>query len=80
MDRDYADAHYTTRRVDDNKDGFSAVELYRNRRSENSNVRVARVVFWDACGAFFIETFNTDIPVKLAEDLISEARTTIKIR
>lgn len=80
MDRDYADSHYTTSRVDDNKDGFSAVELYRNRRSENRNVRVARVVFWDACGDFFIETFNADIPVKLAEDLISEARTTIKIR
>jgi hypothetical protein len=38
------------------------------------------LVFWDACGDFFLETFNADIPVKLAEDLISEARTTIKIR
>jgi len=80
MDRDYAEWHYTTRRVDDNKDGFSAVELYRISRSEQRNLRVARVVFWDACGDFFLETFNADIPVKLAEDLIAEARATIKIR
>jgi heme-degrading monooxygenase HmoA len=80
MDRNYADAHYTTSRVDDSQDGFSAVELYRTRRSEGKNVRVARVVYWDACGDFFFETFNADIPVRLAEDLIGEAKTTIKIR
>jgi hypothetical protein len=43
-------------------------------------VRVARVVFWDAYGDFFFETFNADVRVKIAEQLIAEAKATIKIR
>ena len=35
---------------------------------------------WDACGQFFLESFNTDIPVVVAEKLIAEAKATIKIR
>jgi len=79
MDRDYSDSHYTTRRVDDDGGGFAAMELYRNRRSARRNLRVARVVYWDACGDFFLETFDADLPVRLAEALMAEARATIKI-
>jgi hypothetical protein len=54
--------------------------LYRTTHGSNQSVRVARVVFWDAVGDFFLETFNTEIPVQLAEDLIAEAKATIKVR
>jgi hypothetical protein len=79
MDLRYADAHYTTLLVHDNKQGYSALELYRSRKSEESS-RVAWVVFWDACGEFFLETFNVDIPVPVADTLVAEAKATIKIR
>ncbi len=80
MDRQYANAHYKSCRVNDNKEGFAAVELHRTRSDDVKSVRVARVVFWDACGDFSLETFNTDIPAELAIDLIDEAKKTIKIR
>jgi hypothetical protein len=80
MDRPYAHAHYKTSRADDSKNGFASLELYRTTHGSNQSVRVARVVFWDAVGDFFLETFNTEIPVQLAEDLIAEAKATIKVR
>ncbi len=78
MDRHYGNANYSTRSVNDRKDGFAAVELYRKTKEESK--RVARVVFWDASGQFFFETFNADIPLEIAEELIGEAKKTIKIQ
>lgn len=78
MDRDYSNAHYATVLVNDRKEGFAALELHRRIKGESK--RVARVVFWDASGQFFIETFNFDIPLEIAEDLITEAKRMIKIQ
>lgn len=55
------------------------MELYADRDGEGTE-RVARVVFWDAYGDFFFETFGTDVPAIVAEQLIAEARSSIKIR
>ena len=65
--------------MDDNKEGYSALELHATRK-DGQPKRVARVVFWDAYGDFFFETFNTDIPVVVAEQLVAEAKVTIKVR
>ena len=78
MKRDYSNAHYTTFSVNDRKDGYSALELYQTVKGETK--RVARVIFWDASGQFFLETFNADIPLEIVEDLISEAKKTIKVQ
>lgn len=76
MKRDYSNAHYSTLSVNDRKEGYAALELLRTIKGETK--RVARVVFWDASGQFFFETSDTDIPLEIAEDLIAEAKRTIK--
>jgi len=68
---------YTTQLVHDNKEGNSAMELHAARMGQNAK-KVARVVFWDAYGDFFFETFDHQVPVKIAEELLSEAKGAIK--
>jgi len=78
MNREYGDARYTTSAVRDRKEGYAGLELHRT--SKRDTKRVARVVFWDASGQFFFETFDADIPLDIAEELIAEAKKTIKVR
>jgi hypothetical protein len=77
MNRDYSNAQYTTRSLNHRKEGYAALELH--RASKGQKKRVARVVFWDASGQFFLETFEVDVPLDIVEDLIAEAKSTIKI-
>jgi hypothetical protein len=79
MDRQYSIYRYSTRLVHDNKEGNSALELHMTRKDGTVD-RVARVVFWDACGDFFFETFGHQVPVRIAEELMIEAKETIKVR
>jgi hypothetical protein len=39
---------------------------------------VARILFWDASGQFCFETFDTDLPLEIVEQIIAEAKATIK--
>lgn len=76
MNRDYGDAHYETRFVDNKQEGYAGLELYRTTKGTNGCV--ARLLFWDASGQFFFETFKTDIPLSIVEELIAEAKTVVK--
>jgi len=76
MNRDYSNAHYVTLSVNGGKEGYAALELHQTIKGEMK--RVARVIFWDASGQFFFETFNIDIPLEIAESLIAEAKEKIK--
>ena len=78
MDRHFADLHFASNPIQDNEDGFSGFELYRTSCGKRD--RVASVLYWDAVGQFFIETFNADVPVEIIEELIAEARSSIKTR
>jgi hypothetical protein len=64
--------------VQDNKQGYSGLELYRAGRS--GKARVARVLFWDASGQFFVETFNSDVALAIMEELIAETKRTIETK
>jgi hypothetical protein len=77
MDRVFSIYRYTTRLVHDDKEGSSVVDLYAARK-DAATKRVARVVFWDAYGDFFLETFGAQIPVVIAQELVAEAKATIK--
>ena len=77
MNRNYGNAYYTTQPVDDKLDGYSGLELYRSRKERKD--RVARVVFWDASGQFAFETFGTELPLEIVEELIAEVRAKVKI-
>ncbi len=76
MDRVWGDARFISNPVHNNGDGWSGVELHCIRRGERKTV--ARVLFWDAMGSFFIETLGTDIPVDIAEALVAEAKATVR--
>jgi len=39
---------------------------------------VARIIFWDACGQFVLETFGAEIPLGIVEEFIAEAKAKIK--
>jgi len=77
MERDFGNAHYATSTVIDTREGYTALELHRTIKGDSK--RVARIVFWDASGQFFLETYNTDIPLEIVEVFISEAKKEIRV-
>jgi len=75
MNRRHDGAVYTSTLVHDTSEGFAALEL--TRTTAGKEVLVARLVFWDAMGQFFLETVGTDVPLNVVEELIAEAKATI---
>jgi hypothetical protein len=78
MNRDYGDGHYASSSVEDRKQGFASMELHRSCRGKHD--RIARVVYWDACGQFSVETFGAEVPLDILEDLIAETKEWIKTK
>jgi hypothetical protein len=76
MDRDYADAHYSSLFVEDKKRGMAGLELHRTRAGQQD--RVARILFWDASGQFSVETFSCEVPLDVLEELITEVKGLVK--
>jgi hypothetical protein len=76
MDREYGDARYTSRKVEDRVAGFVGFDLWRSHHGHDACV--ARVLFWDACGQFSAETLGTDVPLQVLEEVIAEAKASIK--
>ena len=72
MNRKWGEFQYSSVYVDDKKDGFCGFELYCASKGETR--RVASVIFWDASGQFFVETFGSDVPLDILEALIEETR------
>ena len=73
MEWNYAQYHYSAVPVEDRQQGFVGLELYRSVQGAEK-VRVARVLYWDASGQHFLETFNVDLPFNVIERLIAETR------
>jgi hypothetical protein len=76
MNREFRDGFYTTTFVEDREDGYAGLELQRLRRG--SKECIAKIIFWDACGQFSVETFGAEIPLEILEEFIVETRKTIK--
>ncbi|REJ85834.1 MAG: hypothetical protein DWQ34_28320 [Planctomycetota bacterium] len=73
MERQFGDVYFETSYFEDQNEGCAGVRLHRTRAGAQPIV-AAEVVFWDASGQFFVETFNTDVPLEILERLIAEAR------
>jgi hypothetical protein len=72
MNRPFGRLHFwTTSPVSNCCDGFTALRLHRDL--DGTTALVAEVVFWDAVGQYFLQTFQTDVPVEIVEALIAEA-------
>ena len=76
MKREYSDSYFESEYVEDNKDGFAGLVLYRYHAGKKE--KVASVIFWDAMGAYYIETFGKGIPLPIAEELIAATKAVIK--
>jgi hypothetical protein len=77
MKRTHGDAQYRSSFVEDHEKGFGGYELF--RLLNGGEDRIATVLFWDATGQFFVETFG-DVPLVVLEALIEEARSTIVVK
>lgn len=69
---------YTTTIRSDNAQGWTALEL--SRQQAGRSEQAARVVFWDAEGQFSLEMLVPALPLVIVEDLIKEAKATIRVR
>lgn len=49
------------------------------RLRDGKQDRIATVLFWDATGQFFVQTFD-DVPLVVLESLIEEARSTVVVK
>lgn len=67
-----ADVEFSTSYIEDTREGFAGLEL--RRKTADNEECAARVLFWDASGQFFVETFNGDVPLVVLEEVIEEAR------
>jgi hypothetical protein len=76
MNREFRDGFYTTTFVEDAQQGFAGQELHRVRKGKEC---IAKIIYWDACGQFSLETFGAEIPLEILEEFIAETKTTIKI-
>ena len=78
MKKVYGDVAWETKFVQDRREGWSAIDLLRS--SGKGQERVARVIFWDAQGHFFLESFGGEVYLSIIEELILEAKEIIKTR
>ena len=79
LNRQYGQHRFTTiPPVIDRTEGFTALRLYREQDGRSSVC--AEVVYWDACGQYVMETFDGDVPVDIIEELIAEAKESIKYK
>jgi hypothetical protein len=70
------------------EEGFTALRLHRETVTgydlqpvaDGQAAVVAEVVFWDAAGQYFLETFNGDVPLEVVEELIAEAKDKIRYK
>jgi hypothetical protein len=77
MNREFSDGFYTTAFIKDAGEGWAGLELNCFRNGKNDCI--AKIIFWDACGQFSMNTFGAEIPLEILEELIAEAKKTIKI-
>lgn len=70
--------HLWTTFVQDRADGFVGLQLH--CELDGRTAVVAQVLFWDASGQFFVQTFDRDVPVEILEAVIAEARERVRVR
>jgi hypothetical protein len=73
VDRAIGHLRYTSRKVKDNLDGYEGSELMQSRDGGEA-LRVASVLYWDAYPKFWVQTFGTDVPLEILEELIAETK------
>ena len=76
MNMQWAGIRYRTSFVQDTVDGFAGVRLHQEKAGVESIA--AEIIFWDAAGQFFSQTFS-EVPLNVLEGLIAETKTAVPI-
>lgn len=76
MNKTFSDAVYVSCAVQDDHHGFIGLKLHKTSKGIRS--LAASIIFWDATGQFVVQTFHSEIPLPILEELIAEAKTTVK--
>lgn len=77
MEIQFGYERFWTTDIQDREAGYAGVQLHRERDGDESIA--ARVVYWDACGHFAVETFGEDVWVAVIEKAIAEAKQRVKL-
>jgi hypothetical protein len=77
MQKVWGECRYWTAPVVANDEGFRGLQLH--GESHGTTGLKAECLFWDACGQYFIRTFDTDVPVPVIEELIAEAKKFVNV-
>ena len=78
MNRKHGTTRFTTHAVADRLAGSVGLELY--READGTTQIGARILFWDATGQFAFQGFNTEIPLDVVEELISDVKAMVKTK
>jgi hypothetical protein len=78
LDRHYGDARYTSVLIEDRAEGSVGYGLVRIQQGVSR--QMARILYWDASGQFAVEIPGGEVPLEVLEELIAEAKATIKRR
>jgi len=73
MDREHKGVRYTTLVASDIERDGMGLELHRH--AQNQDVAIAEIFLSDKNGSWTLNTFDSDVPLELIEQLISEAKT-----
>jgi hypothetical protein len=76
MKRTHGRYEFETLGVEDREEGWAGLDLYCAVGGKRE--RVASLVYWDASGEFTIEMFERLVPLVIIEELIREAKATIR--
>ena len=76
MNSQHGEARFWTTFAEDHQQGFAGVRLH--RESAGHTGVAAEVIFWDAAGQFYVQTFGGDVPLAVMEALIAEAKAAVK--
>jgi hypothetical protein len=68
------------------EEGYTALRLHRETfmgfdlqpAADRQAAVVAEVVYWDAAGHYYQETFSGAVPLEIIEEFIAEAKTVIR--
>jgi hypothetical protein len=77
VNRQYVDKRYSTVLTENAAEGFVVVELLRTAKEATESV--ARIVFWDSVGQYFLEPTGAEIPLSILEEFIAEAKAQVRV-
>ena len=72
MEINHSNVVYRSEWFDDPKEGSAGITLFATTAKGTS--QVAKITYWDACGQFYLSAQSCEVPLKVLEEFIGEAK------